>query len=397
MSDYIQDMSNMAPVVTDDPTAGQSDDDQLPSTAKEMLDLLEADGECDASNEHVEEQYLSAWETEILTALRRNTANMIPPDLPPPSPEINYAKEGPKPVALSSLQASSPSEKNDLALLAKRKQNWPWTVFPVPVRPRDILAYAWSGGVGELEGLGHAQTTAVDARAKSNPGGYYPSNPRGNARPHTYPAGQYHTGTDNGHIVQPDGSTGSHNHNYGHGPGPDNDGYGYGQPSNGPGHPPRNETGVHYLPPRSLGGGGKPPPNQLGGLGGRQDKGYYYYGNAPDVSQHSGGAYYCGNGRANGTGNAANGGPVYGHATQPEVPNMTAGNLHGNGYSYPAGRSFSQSAPGHSYGNGGGPYPGEHGMGSAAPGQADGFERFHNYLLDMWSKQPGTEAAVLKN
>jgi hypothetical protein len=70
MSDYIQDISNLTPAVTDDTTLDQ-DDDPLPSTAKEMLDLLEADGEYDASREHVEEQYLSAREIERLIALRQ--------------------------------------------------------------------------------------------------------------------------------------------------------------------------------------------------------------------------------------------------------------------------------------------------------------------------------------
>jgi hypothetical protein len=269
----------------------------------------------------------------------------------------------------------------------------------------DILAYTWSGGVGDLEGLGHAQMTAADARARSNPGGHYPS-PSGNARPHTYPAGSWQYHTDNGRIVRPGGSASSHghnhNHNHGHGPG-HGYGYGYAQPSNGSGYPPRNEIGVHYLPPRNPGGGGRPPPNQLGGLGGRQVQGYYYYGNASDVSRHGGGTYYHGNGRANDAGSAANGGPVYGRAIHPQATNaMGALNPYGNGYSYP-GRSSSQSAAqssnvaGHSYGNGGGPYPGERGVESATPGQMDGFERFQNHLLGMRAKQPGTEAALLKN
>jgi hypothetical protein len=71
MTDYIQDMPNLAPVVTDDTATDQNDDDPLPSTAKEMLDLLEADRGYDASREHVEEQYLSAGEIESLIALRQ--------------------------------------------------------------------------------------------------------------------------------------------------------------------------------------------------------------------------------------------------------------------------------------------------------------------------------------
>lgn len=70
MTDYIQDISNLTPAVTDDTATGQNDDDSLPSTAKEMLDLLEADREYDASRENVEEQYLSAGEAEVLTALK---------------------------------------------------------------------------------------------------------------------------------------------------------------------------------------------------------------------------------------------------------------------------------------------------------------------------------------